>query len=93
MAVKLSLICNILLSALLVGVSAALVRATDEDAVRITLTSDQIYGYKLGPFVHDLQDLTGKEAIAVRLNGTSDANATKWQLRLEDRKEVNEGSK
>lgn len=63
----------------------ALINERSKDTCRITLTSDDVYGYDLGPSVSWLQRVTGKEAVAIPLNGNS-VTATKWQLRLEEKR-------
>lgn len=82
---KLSYFLNIVFGIILIFTVAALSKARSEDAVRMTLTSDQRYGYDVAPMAYALQKLTGKEAIVIPLDG-NEVTATKWQLRLEDRK-------
>lgn len=85
MAFRISLLLNCLLFAFLIGTLVYLEQVQAEDVVRITLTSDQVHGSALGPLANDLQRFTGKEAYAIRLNGTNDFNATKWQLRIDNK--------
>lgn len=85
---KIALFSGLLSALLLVCVfilTIALIQERSKDVVRVTLTSGDVYGYELGPTVSYLQRVTGKEAIAVPLNGNS-VTATKWRLQLEDRK-------
>lgn len=80
-----SLLLNLLFGCLLILAFALIVEERSKDVVRITLTSGDVYGYDIGPSVSWLQRVTGKEAVAIPLNGNS-VTATKWRLQLEDRK-------
>jgi hypothetical protein len=85
MVTKLSYILNAVLSVVLIGLAVALIQTRNEDTIRFTVTSADIYGYDLAPTVSWLQKVTGKEAVAYPLNG-NEVTATKWRLQFEDRK-------
>jgi hypothetical protein len=85
---KCLIVYSFLLSCLFFLAVVTIIDERSKDVVRITLTSADVYGYDLGPFARQLELYTGKEAYAVRLNGTNNANATKWRLVVDDKSAI-----
>ena len=78
---QLSILCNICLCLVLLMMVAVLIEERSKDVIRFKVSSDEVYGYELGPTVAHLQAITGKEAYAVPLNGNN-VTAKRWQVRF-----------
>ena len=79
---QLSIVLNLCLACLFLLTLAVLIEERSRDKIQFKVSSAEVYSEGFAPTLYELQALTGKEPIAIPLNGDN-VSATRWQVRFE----------